>query len=189
MCFLSQWSFMNKKFTQFLYGLGVFLGGVMMSELLHWRSLGDLIAYIGLIYIAMILYRTVWVTKSISSIRQLLNSDAKQGSSVESAAPPSKVLATALLFFVPAIIHLLLFGILSSLDPCNGNSGCMAGSLSGFFLVLFTLPTLLLLLLFTLVQIASISQNYRKYLKINISLSILPFLVAFLILSGASVFS
>jgi len=163
----------------------------MMSEFLHWRSLGDLFAYGGLIYIAIILYQINLVKKSIASIRHLLAKPADNESSeegVEPVKPPSKLLAATVLFFIPVLLHLLLYAILARYDPCRGNSGCMAGSLSAYFLVLFTLPTMVLLSIFTLVQVFGSSHNYRKFLWVNTILSVSPFVVGFVGLALITVF-
>ena len=78
----------------------------------------------------------------------------------------------------PAGLHLGIALMLSRLDPCNNNPGCMAGSLSGYFLVLFTIPTLVLLTVFAVVQAFVSEPNFNRHLKINSILAIVPFVIA-----------
>ena len=90
----------------------------------------------------------------------------------------NKVLMSGRNLLIPAIIHLLIIGIYSTIDPCNNNPGCMAGTLTVYFMMLFTGPTLIILLIANLMQCSLYSEKYSKYLVINISISLFPYVLA-----------
>ncbi len=86
---------------------------------------------------------------------------------------------------LPILLHLAIVGAYSGIDPCNNNPGCMAGSPTIYFTILFTLPTLLILFIVNLFQAFSKRPDYRRYLKINIKISLLPFILVLIFYLGA----
>ena len=91
-------------------------------------------------------------------------------------------------FIVPLILHFVIFAIGASMDPCNNNAGCMAGSATAYFLILFTLPTVVILFITVLFQKFSPGPNRHKYLKINIILVLVPFFIVGLIIIWVKLF-
>jgi len=56
----------------------------------------------------------------------------------------------------------------------------MSGSATGYFFILLTIPTIPLLLVITLLQVLNAKyNNYRKYLKVKVAISLTPFVVGF----------
>ncbi len=91
--------------------------------------------------------------------------------------------------FVPVVLHILIIAAYSTIDPCNGNPGCMAGSATAFFLILVSAPTILILLITTTFQAFETSPNYSKYLKINIGIALVPYLLVGILIIGVRAFN
>ena len=76
---------------------------------------------------------------------------------------------------LPAFTHILIVGAFSTIDPCNDNPGCMAGTPTFYFLFLVTAPVMLVLLVGNIFQLLVDKPNYSKYLKINFGIALVPF--------------
>ncbi len=76
---------------------------------------------------------------------------------------------------LPALIHILIVGAFSTIDPCNNNPGCMAGTPTIYFLFLVSAPVMLVLLVTNIVQLLIEKPNYAKYLKVNLGIALIPF--------------
>ena len=88
-------------------------------------------------------------------------------------------------FLIPAAMHLLVLYAFTTVDPCKGNPGCMAGSATAFFLILVTLPTLLFLLFAAIFRYRARHRNHTRQLMINLALALAPFpLVALVALTA-----
>jgi len=86
------------------------------------------------------------------------------------------------LFIVPLVLHLAIFSFASLYDPCNNNPGCMAGSLTAYFFILCTLPTIIILCITSLIQnhyLKSQPNKSSKYFKINIFIALVSFVLVF----------
>lgn len=175
---------MKKTLLQFISAIFVFLIGAIISEYFRLYIIGGLIAYGSIFYIIFILSQTYWSKKTFHSINEILSIPDQRGNGYADTnmhKPPNKLLVWLIIFVFPALMHIVLLTILQYYDPCTGNSGCMSGSTTGFFFILLTLPAILLLLVISLVQVfGGKYNNYRKYLKINITLSLAPFVVGFI---------
>jgi|APSaa5957512535_1039671.scaffolds.fasta_scaffold29061_6 hypothetical protein len=75
---------------------------------------------------------------------------------------------------LPAFIHFLIVGAFSTIDPCNNNPGCMAGSSTFYFLLLITTPVMLVLFVGSIIQLMIEEPNYSKYLIINLGIALIP---------------
>jgi len=89
---------------------------------------------------------------------------------------------------VPALAHFSILGFLSTVDPCN-NSTCMAGTATIYFLMIVSPPTILILLIAAAIQSAIGNPNYSKYLKINLAIAILPYVLIGIALFGVELFT
>lgn len=78
---------------------------------------------------------------------------------------------------VPVLVHLSIVGFYSSVDPCNGNPGCMGMTPTFLFLIVGSLPTLFVLFLVAIAQATVRKPDYSKYFKINLVIAILPYVV------------
>lgn len=76
---------------------------------------------------------------------------------------------------LPALIHILIVGAFSTIDPCNDNPGCLAGSPTFYFLFLITTPVMVVLFVASIIQMLINKPNYSKYLKINLGIVLVPF--------------
>ena len=95
------------------------------------------------------------------------------------------------IFIVPGTLHLAIFAGLALFDPCNNNSGCMAGSISAYFLILFTLPTIIILLISSFAQhryLKSEPSKHSKYFKVNLFLALISFVLVAIFFMGMKVF-
>lgn len=79
---------------------------------------------------------------------------------------------------VPAVTHLAIVGAYSTVDPCNNNPGCMAGTPTAIFFIVGTLPALAVLIVLNLFQSLKKHPNYAKYLTVNMVVVIVPFILA-----------
>jgi hypothetical protein len=86
-------------------------------------------------------------------------------------------------FVLPVLLHLLIIGAYSRVDPCNDNPGCMAGSASLFFVILVSAPTIAILVAASLVQLLRKGRNYTKYLLINSAIAVFPYIAIYAILT------
>ncbi|MEM7283958.1 MAG: hypothetical protein AAF438_20270 [Pseudomonadota bacterium] len=94
-------------------------------------------------------------------------------------------LSLGLLAFGLALIahaSIVLF-VLQKGDPCNNNPGCMAGSGTQYFIALISIPTMLVMLLTTVVSLFRQRSGFRKILGINFAISVLPFIVLKILLA------
>lgn len=83
---------------------------------------------------------------------------------------------------IPLLIQWAIWYLLMINDPCNNNPGCMAGSISGYSLILIMLPSLLLVLLMGLFEVFVFNARYKTALVINTSTTIAPFLLILIVL-------
>ena len=90
---------------------------------------------------------------------------------------------------MPALAHLSIVGAYSTVDPCNNNPGCMAGTPTIYFLVIGSAPTLFILLIVAIIQAGISKPNYSKYLKINFFVAFSPYALLGLVYIGAKVFT
>ena len=79
----------------------------------------------------------------------------------------------------PMLLQFLCLLVVSSVDPCRNNPGCMAGSLSGYTAILVLPASLLILLIATLIEWATGRVSGRTALIINTGLAALPFVLIF----------
>lgn len=93
---------------------------------------------------------------------------------------PYKVTFTQafLTFFLPALSHFTILYAATHFDPCNGNPGCMAGTLSIYFFIFISLPTLVLLLISTLIQVMKKSLLFKRMLSINMTIALVPMIAS-----------
>ena len=84
---------------------------------------------------------------------------------------------------IPLLLQVVCVLIVNYFDPCNNNPGCMAGNITGIS-ALFILPlTLVILALITFIEVGSRKVDYKKALKFNSVLALLPFVLVFIFLS------
>jgi hypothetical protein len=80
---------------------------------------------------------------------------------------------------IPVLVQIACLLVLSSIDPCKNNTGCMAGSITGYALILVMPASVLVLIVATIIEWASGRIGGRAALKINVSLALLPFALIF----------
>lgn len=176
----------NKLFIHLVCGAVIFILGATLHDYMGFKALGNLIAYSGIAYTSVMSFIIFFKYKPLSLINNIL--DDRLVTSLKILPHKRidiikrKLLLFLVLFFIPMLLHALIFGVSITLDPCNNNSGCMAGSASAFFFFLFTIPTILILFVFTLFQVwRNENKNYKKYFSINIGISISSFFIAIVI--------
>jgi hypothetical protein len=84
---------------------------------------------------------------------------------------------------LPMAIQVACLFLLAAVDPCNNNPGCMAGSLTGYALVLLLPASLIFLIFLTLIEEAFKSIRFKVVLIVNSALAFLPFLGVFVLLA------
>ena len=166
----------KKVLSNPLLGISLYLAGGVLYDFMDVRTLGNMLAYSGVgqfvISISFLLYKH----NALSFLNKFLLEDK-----CNEAGLKKRIIASLIIFFVPLLLHLMIFAVLSTFDPCNNNSGCMAGSATAYFFILFTIPLAILLLLISVFRLFSSHNRYKKYFKINAGLSIFPFVMACLI--------
>jgi hypothetical protein len=87
---------------------------------------------------------------------------------------------------IPLLIQVVCVLIVSIFDPCNNNPGCMAGNITAYSAILILPSTLVILLFVTFVEVIIKTVEYKKALKINSILAIVPFILVLLALAKYS---
>lgn len=80
---------------------------------------------------------------------------------------------------VPILLQIACLLVLSSIDPCNKNPGCMAGSITGYALILVMPASLLVLIIATIIEWVTDRVSGRTAVITNVSLALLPFVLIF----------
>jgi hypothetical protein len=80
---------------------------------------------------------------------------------------------------VPILVQIACLFVVSSVDPCNSNPGCMAGTMTSY-VAIFVLPaSLLVLVIATIIEWATGKVSGRTALIINVCLALIPFALIF----------
>ena len=87
---------------------------------------------------------------------------------------------------LPILLQLVCVLIVSQFDPCRNNPGCMAGNITACSAILIIPPSLVILVFIAFIEAGSRKVEYRKALKINSVLALLPFVLVFLFLATNS---
>lgn len=168
----------------------MFLVGAVLHDFLGFIFIGNFLAYLGIFYfsitIAVLVYKSnpLKAIKSVKSEPELEKSAGQNKISSSSGAktkPPKTAPLMLIIILFPLAVHVFMFLILNANDPCNNNPGCMAGSVSGYFFFLLSIPTLVIILIAGLVQKSGVKENFKRYLLINSSIAIFPFVLSFFI--------
>ena len=87
---------------------------------------------------------------------------------------------------LPVLLQVVCVLIVSQFDPCNNNPGCMAGNITAYSAIFILPPSLVILAFLSFIEAGSRKVEYRKALKINSVLALLPFVLVFLFLAKGS---
>ena len=181
---------MKPYMINIIIGLFIFLIGGLLHDYLGFVFIGDFLAYLGIIYFTTTAGFLVYKWKSKFSkktylSKQRLEQDAVSTNEFDKISSNKQehhgIHFLPVIFLIPVGIHFIIFMILSAFDPCKNNPGCMAGSLSGYFLFLFSVPTVFIILVAAMFQKPRLIDKFKKYFLINTSIAVLPFILSMLI--------
>lgn len=83
------------------------------------------------------------------------------------------------LVFTPLLLQVICVLVLHRFDPCTGNPGCMAGSITGYSAIFILPATMLVLLFLTFIEVTSRKARYTMALRINSMFALMLFVPVF----------
>lgn len=101
------------------------------------------------------------------------------GSGDEQRERKMSLMGAAAAVVIPMLMQGFLVLVLSSIDPCNSNPGCMAGNITIYVTILVLPATLLLLLISTAIAWARGKMSAQRAIVTNCCFALLPFVFVF----------
>ncbi len=98
---------------------------------------------------------------------------------IEIAKNKISPLKACLLFLYPNLLQALYLVIIIAFDPCiaKNNTGCIAGSITTFAMILSVVAMFFVLFTAVLLEVRIGNMRFSKALKINLALVTIPFVV------------
>ena len=87
--------------------------------------------------------------------------------------------AAAAAVAIPSLLQAFCILVLSSIDPCNDNPGCMAGNVTTYAAILILPATLIILIVSTAIAFARRKMSGRRALITNSLFALAPFVLVF----------